>query len=437
MNSTRRKWVVKKLFAYPNALLLLLILYNLSFLYPHDVTADSYPPLPEALAALESDEEVTVTQVIVSEWSLDSNFYYTFEPNSVTPTIGFIIYPGAYIDPRSYAPAAHAIAAQGYLTVIVKMVQDLAILSYTRAERVISDHPDIEEWTIGGHSLGGPSVCAYIRESNDIIDGVVMWASYPSEGFRVDDKIIKALSIYGTKDGLVTPDEIETSRLHLPPYTQWEEITGGNHTQFGWYDTSPYPVQPEDNPADITRQQQQDIIIQATVDFLNHFELCPNDPENDYDNDIVCGDSDNCPTIPNGPNLGTCVNCGDGTIGPSCTDDGQCTSGYCNMDQNDIDNDGLGDLCDDSFPPGGNGCIDACDCEGDFDRDGDGDASDAIKFKQDFGRKPPTNPCTATNPCNGDFDCDGNVDASDAILFKQDFGRRDCPSCAGGEWCGY
>ena len=42
----------------------------------------------------------------------------------------------------------------------------------------------------------------------------------------------------------------------------------------------------------------------------------------------------------------------------------------------------------DSYPPGGNGCGNACECEGNFncsvDRDVDG--SDASTFKADFGR---------------------------------------------------
>jgi hypothetical protein len=52
-------------------------------------------------------------------------------------------------------------------------------------------------------------------------------------------------------------------------------IEGGNHTQCGWYDTSPDPVQPEDNPADITREEQQVQIINATVAFLGTFNNLP------------------------------------------------------------------------------------------------------------------------------------------------------------------
>ena len=123
-------------------------------------------------------------------------------------------------------------------------------------------------WPLHG---GGFGACAYTKEHPENIDGVILWAAYPSDIGRLDDKIVKAVSIYGSNDGLATLDEIEESREHLPPYTQWIEVIGGNHTQFGWYDTSPDPLQPDDNPADITRMEQQELIVQATVNFLDSF----------------------------------------------------------------------------------------------------------------------------------------------------------------------
>lgn len=251
----------------------LLTLSIVSFFSSVDVKSDSFPPLPEALDALVSDDSVTVREVEVEQWEEGSNFYYAFEPNSADPTIGFIIYPGAYVDPRSYAPPAHEIAAEGYLTVIVKMKNDLAIgKSAKRADKIISDYGRIKKWTIGGHSMGGAGACYYAKNFTDKVDGVVLWAAYPSEDWRIDDKDLKAISIYGTKDGVCTLDEIEESKEHLPPDTQFVPIEGGNHTQFGWYDTSPDPVQPGDNEADITREEQQEQIIQATVDFLEIFK---------------------------------------------------------------------------------------------------------------------------------------------------------------------
>ena len=97
---------------------------------------------------------------------------------------------------------------------------------------------------------------------------------------------------------------------------------------------------------------------------------------------------------------------------------------------------------EDTLPPGGNGCGNACECEGNFQgNDVDCDGTDAAIFKTDFGRNTVTRPCTAEVPCNGDFSCNGNVDGTDAARFKADFGRNGlnnpCPSCATVPWCNY
>jgi hypothetical protein len=93
----------------------------------------------------------------------------------------------------------------------------------------------------------------------------------------------------------------------------------------------------------------------------------------------------------------------------------------------------------DSYPPGGNNCGDACECEGNFDGDEDQDGSDAFTFKVDFGRSPFRNPCIPADPCNGNFNCDEDVDGSDAFIFKEDFGRslflNPCPNCVTIPWC--
>ena len=96
---------------------------------------------------------------------------------------------------------------------------------------------------------------------------------------------------------------------------------------------------------------------------------------------------------------------------------------------------------DDLPSPDGNGIPDACDCEGNFDCDGDCDGTDAATLKTDFGRSTFDDPCESSNPCKGDFDCDSDCDGTDAALFKQDFGRSSfnnpCPTCEVGEWCVY
>ena len=235
-----------------------------------DDPSDSCPPLPEALAAMESDNNVTVKTVEVGEWEEGSNYYYAFEPKRADPKVGFIIYPGGFVDPKAYAPPAHAIAAAGYLTVIVKMKNDLAFSGYKKANEVISDYTGIEKWIIGGHSLGGVFACAYAHEFSDKLDAVVLWASYPSENFRIDDKDLKAISIYGTKN--LNIENFAASAEHLPPDTPFVIIEGGNHYQFGLYDASLCPEGMDRTPADITIEEQQEIIIQSTADFLKQFD---------------------------------------------------------------------------------------------------------------------------------------------------------------------
>ena len=96
---------------------------------------------------------------------------------------------------------------------------------------------------------------------------------------------------------------------------------------------------------------------------------------------------------------------------------------------------------EDSYPPGGNSIGDACECEGDFDCDGNVDRWDGMLFEANYGRNLLNNPCNTFDPCPGDFDCDGDVDGWDSMVFKADYGRNQyvnsCPTCDISDWCSY
>ena len=127
----------------------------------------------------------------------------------------------------------------------------LAVLDANAAAEVIAAYPAIEHWAIGGHSLGGSMAATFTDQSSDI-DGLVLWASYPSESNDLSDREITVSSIYGTLDGLATPEKVSAAEPLLPSDTVWVPIEGGNHAQFGWYGP-----QEGDNPATISREEQQ------------------------------------------------------------------------------------------------------------------------------------------------------------------------------------
>jgi pimeloyl-ACP methyl ester carboxylesterase len=248
------------------------------------LTADAVecqrPPLPQALEALASDSSVDVATVVVDSWDgttpapADDNIYYSFVPKLTVPTVGFIILPGGNCDPRSYAPAAREIAAQGFLTVIIPMPNCVAIPGYERADKIIDDYGKIKKWVIGGHSVGGTAAGIYAQTS-DKISGVVIWASIAAPG--LENTTIKVLLVYGSLDGRATPEMVKENAVYLPADTVFVEIEGGNHTQFGWIDPSPYTYFDQDNAATITIEEQQKQIVQATTDFLQQFKetICP------------------------------------------------------------------------------------------------------------------------------------------------------------------
>jgi hypothetical protein len=246
-----------------------------------------YVPLQTALDAMNSDTQVSVNIVTVAGWSAP-NYYYEFSPACGSATEALILYPGACLDERAYAVEAHDIAATGYLVAIVPMPDYLAFLgNQSRADAVISNHPEITTWSIGGHSLGGVGACAYSAGNYTYaskINGIVLWASYPASS--ISTKPVKVISIWGTNDGYTTSDKIDASKPNLPADTRYVALQGANHSQFGAYGFSatdytfvqPNPA-PGDNPATITRQQQTDLIVQNTIGFLRsltpqtHIEL--------------------------------------------------------------------------------------------------------------------------------------------------------------------
>lgn len=195
---------------------------------------------------------------------VDTEPWLTFQPALQQPTTGLIFYPGGRVHPRAYGPPAREIAGEGYLVVIAPMPLNLAVLAPDRAQAVIAAFPMVTHWVIGGHSLGGAMAARFVHRNPAAVDALVLWASYPAASDDLSDRDVPVTTIYSTRDGLATTQEILASQPLLPLHTRWVRIEGGNHAQFGWYGP-----QKGDNQATISRHEQQRQVTAATIALLD------------------------------------------------------------------------------------------------------------------------------------------------------------------------
>jgi len=191
------------------------------------------PATEVALSALRTGDGITV-RLTSAGWTFAAQ-------GSAEPTVGLALYPGGHVDPRAYASLAREIATQGYLVVIPPMPLSFAFFDIDAASRAIAASPGVRTWAVGGHSLGGTASTLFVTGHPGTVSGLVLLASYPPDGTDLTAATgpsgapLKAISIRGSRDGLVTARKIDASKKLLPSDATYVTIPGGNHAQFGMY----------------------------------------------------------------------------------------------------------------------------------------------------------------------------------------------------------
>ncbi|GEL08043.1 alpha/beta hydrolase [Salisediminibacterium halotolerans] len=183
-----------------------------------------------------------------------------FFPDSSNGT-GVIIYPGARVDPEAYSLIGASLAEEGFTVFIPEMRFNLAFFEIGKADALIEEFAELEQWVIGGHSLGGVAAASYAYDKD--VDGLFFYASYPQDSNDFSEQNLPMLSIYAERDGLTTLEDIDETSQLFSDEAVFKEIEGGNHAQFGVYGD-----QSGDRPATISVKEQQEEIIAATVRWL-------------------------------------------------------------------------------------------------------------------------------------------------------------------------
>jgi len=210
-------------------------------------------PLSQASAALESDKTMSVTR---TPW-------LSFTPASPAPTTGFIFYPGGRISYLGYSDLMRALAEKGYLVVVPKMPLNMAVFDVNIADEIIAAHPEITNWVIGGHSVGGTAAAQYTVSHPEQIAGLTIWSSYPADGSDISNLSIPVILMYGGNESGVTDESVGARKYLLPSDTRYIKIEGGDHHQFG-----SYQLTTEENLATISREEQHAQILAAMFELL-------------------------------------------------------------------------------------------------------------------------------------------------------------------------
>lgn len=214
------------------------------------VQSKTYQPLSDALNETETTDQYRVEE---------SSDAIIFSPLNEQQSISILFYQGGLVEEKSYSSIAAKLAEKGYPVYLVKHALNLAVTDANKAETIITDEK-IQDFVIGGHSLGGVMASRFANGSySESLKGVFLLASYPDEKGRLDKLPISVLSLIGSNDGVVNEETYQLGKDYLPATTSFYTIEGGNHAGFG-----DYGDQEGDLPATISPEQQQE----QTVDQL-------------------------------------------------------------------------------------------------------------------------------------------------------------------------
>jgi pimeloyl-ACP methyl ester carboxylesterase len=162
-----------------------------------------------------------------------------------------IFYPGAKVEYTAYLPILEKLRQNGIASVLMKMPFNMAIFSVNAADKAFDELSGIDHWFIGGHSMGGAMASSYAAGHQEKVKGLVLLGAYIYGDVAPKD----ALTVYGTLNADLEKHIDYTDNVVI--------IQGGNHAQFG-----NYGEQKGDPKALISREEQQDIAVQAILSFI-------------------------------------------------------------------------------------------------------------------------------------------------------------------------
>lgn len=164
---------------------------------------------------------------------------------------GILYFPGARVNPYSYLYPLSEVAASGVTVVIMDPLMNMALFDTRSLDELASAAPEVTQWVLSGHSLGGVRACMLANHPS--VTGLVLMGSYCAND--VSDLDIPVVQVLASNDGLIDQEALEGSAAWLPASTTTIILEGANHASFGTYGE-----QPGDGSATLTRQQVREAL---------------------------------------------------------------------------------------------------------------------------------------------------------------------------------
>ena len=180
-----------------------------------------------------------------------------FKGDSVSS--GLIFYPGGKVEWTAYEPLMAACAKRGIFCVLLKMPLNLAIFKSNAAKGIKERFPEVNEWYLCGHSLGGSMAASYLSKNINDYKGIIFLGSYSTS----DISSSKVLSIYGSEDKVMNKKNYDKNKSNLPSNFTERIIQGGCHAYYGMYG-----YQRGDGTPTISNIEQIEITANYIRDFI-------------------------------------------------------------------------------------------------------------------------------------------------------------------------
>jgi len=181
---------------------------------------------------------------------------------------GFIFYPGGKVEYTAYIPLLQALSEHGVTCVLVEMPFHLAVLDINAADGIQKEYPEIEDWYIGGHSLGGSMAASYVASHTEDFAGLVLLGAYSTAD--LSESNLAVLSVYGSEDKVMNRENYENNKTNLPAGFTEVVLGGGCHANFGMYG-----AQDGDGTPSITNEEQIALTADAIVKMMMNEQTPP------------------------------------------------------------------------------------------------------------------------------------------------------------------